>query len=292
MSRPSRRTIIGCIIVVLLLLAAAAFFLRPKELVITDDVVYGHKYGLAMTFDVFTPPNANGAAVMFIDSGGWYSVWSPTSQTQHRYRPFTDKGFTVFAVRHGSSPRFAIPEAVYDVRRCVRFIRFHAERFGIDANRIGVYGFSAGGHLALMLGTTSEQGNVELKDPVDRQGHHVQAVAAVVAPTDLRMMIEGAPDRLPAYADIPALTLDADAAALHSPLLHVTANDAPALLLAGDADDLVPVEHSRNIRQAFLRENVACKLVEFPDTGHEFKGETRTRAINEMIAWFERHLLD
>ena len=261
------------------------------EVTITPDVVYGHKLGLAMTCDVFTPTeNANGAAVLFMVSGGWYSNWSPPEQLQHFTRPLTDKGFTVFAVRHGSSPRFSIAEAVSDVRHSVRFIRSNAEKFNIDPNRIGVYGMSAGGHLSLMLGTTSDEGDANAKDPVDRISDRVNAVVAYVAPTDLRVMANDAPDRLPAYEKFPALNIDAKTAAVDSPLLHVTSDDAPTLLLAGDKDDLVPIAHSRNIQAAFEKASVNSRLVEFKGAGHGFQGDDAKKSTEEMVAWFLKHL--
>ena len=258
---------------------------------ISADVVYGHKHGLAMTFDVFRPTeDANGAGVLFMVSGGWYSNWSPPEQTQVFFRPLTDKGYTVFAVRHGSSPKFSIPEAVSDVRRSVRFIRLNADRFQIDPDRLGVYGMSAGGHLSLMLGTASDEGSSDSKDPVERVSDRVAAVVAFVAPTDLRIMVTGAEDRLPAYKNFPALELDMPAAELHSPLVHVTSDDAPTLLLAGDADKLVPVEHSRNIQTAFEKKGVKSRLVEFKGAGHGLGGEDMAKAVTEMVSWFETHL--
>ena len=74
----------------------------------------------------------------------------------------------------------------------------NAEKFKIDSNRIGVYGMSAGGHLSLMLGTASDDGDPNAKDPVDKVSDRVNAVVAYVAPTDLRIMARDAPDRLPA----------------------------------------------------------------------------------------------
>jgi acetyl esterase/lipase len=142
------------------LLVATLFWLSLNaalaETKITPDVVYGHKFGLALTFDVFKPEtNSNGAGVLFMVSGGWYSNWSPPEQAQAMFLPLTNAGYTVFAVRHGSSPKFSIPEAVEDVRRSVRFIRLNADKFGIDGERLGVFGMSAGGHLSLMLGTAA-----------------------------------------------------------------------------------------------------------------------------------------
>lgn len=274
----------------LVLLLIAVVSAEAPAVTITADVVYGHKDGLAMTFDVFTPDKANGAGVLFMVSGGWYSAWAPAEQTQALFKPLTDKGFTVFAVRHGSSPRYGIPDAVSDVRRSVRFIRAGAERFKIDPQRLGVYGMSAGGHLSLMLGTTADEGQADAKDPVERVSDRVQAVVAFVAPTDLTIMVKDAPDRLPAYGRFPALNLELRAAASHSPLKHVSGDDAPTLLLAGAKDDLVPIDHSRKLHAEFDAKQVANKLVEFENAGHGFGGADMQRAVVELVAWFEQHL--
>ena len=97
---------------------AAAFADENPSIQVKADVVYGHKDGLALTMDVFEPAsNANGAAILFIVSGGWYSHWAPVEQIQPRFEPYLAHGYTMIAVRHGSSPRYSIPEAVADVRR-------------------------------------------------------------------------------------------------------------------------------------------------------------------------------
>lgn len=261
------------------------------EVQITPDVVYGHKFGLAMTFDVFTPKTANGAGVLFMVSGGWYSSWQPPEKTMPMFQPLTDKGFTVFAVRHGSSPKFSIPEAVGDVRRSVRFIRLNAERFGVDPQRLGVYGSSAGGHLSLMLGTASDGGDAKASDPVLQTSDRVQAVVAYVAPTDLRIMVSEAADRLPAYERFPALELSIEEAAKYSPLLHVSADDAPTLLVAGDKDQLVPIKHSRDIQAEFAAKQAESQLIEIAGAGHGFAGKDAQRASNELVKWFETHLV-
>src|SRR6056297_214719 len=85
---------------------------------IQADVVYGHKDGLALTMDVFQPETEpNGAAILFMVSGGWFSRWSPPATMQSLFQPYLDRGYTMMAVRHGSSPRYSIPEVVSDVRR-------------------------------------------------------------------------------------------------------------------------------------------------------------------------------
>ena len=82
------------------------------------------------------------------------------------------------------SPKFSIPEAVEDVRRSVRYIRHNAEQFGVDPDRLGVYGYSAGGHLSLMLGTASDEGDEQADEPILKVSDRVRAVVAFVAPTD------------------------------------------------------------------------------------------------------------
>ncbi len=260
---------------------------------IVADVVYGHKYGLALTLDVFKPrEEPNGAGVLFMVSGGWYSRWAPPERSLKLFQPLTDQGFTVFAVRHGSSPKFSIPEALTDVRRSVRFIRLHAARFGVDPDRLGVFGMSAGGHLSLMLGTASDDGDPDANDPVLQTSDRVQAVVAFVAPTDLRVMVWEAPKHLPAYDRFPALNLAVEKAGEVSPLLHVSSDDPPTLLLVGAKDELVPIKHSQDIHLALKEKEVPSRLVVYDESAHGFKPKDLEQAIGELVGWFREHLED
>ncbi len=150
---------------------------------VTTDVVYGHKDGLALTFDVHRPAQPNGAGVIAIVSGGWQSSVEMSRLIVDGYLSplLNEKGFTVFAVRHGSSPRYPMSAIVADVRRAVRFIRQHAGEYGVDPNRIGVFG-SAGGQLALLLGTTADSGDPSASDAVRRESSRVAAVVAYFPP--------------------------------------------------------------------------------------------------------------
>ena len=258
---------------------------------ITPDVVYSHKHGVALTFDVFEPTTSkNGAAVLFMVSGGWFSSWNPPEKAQGMFKPLTDKGFTVFAVRHGSSPKFTIPEIVEDVRLSVRYVRYHAKKFEIDPNRIGVYGLSAGGHLSLMLGTTSDTGDQSATDPVLATSDSVQAVCAWVAPTDLRIMSWSDPAHNPVYNRFPGLNMTQVEAAQMSPLVAASKDDAPTLLIAGDKDDLVPVSHSINMQKALDEKDVENKLFIVEGAGHGFQGDDMERAVDRMVNWFEEKL--
>lgn len=258
---------------------------------ITPDVVYGHKHGMALTFDAYRPAEANGAGVLFMVSGGWYSVWKPAEESQPMFQPLLDAGFTVFAVRHGSSPKFGISEAVEDVRLSVRYIRAHAADFGIDPNRLGVFGMSAGGHLSLMLGTASDEGDANAKDPLQRVSDRVQAVVALVAPTDLRGIVWSAEGHSPQYEQFPALDISVEEAAKVSPLLHVSSDDPPTLLLVGRKDELVPIKHSQDIDAAFKEKNVTSELVIYDDSSHGFTPADAKLAFAAMVDWFKKHLV-
>lgn len=128
-----------------------------EDYTITTDHIYGHKAGMALTFDVIRPTeNANGIGLLYMVSRGWVSNYfdldeamAKSQKSNGRFYNLIDRGYTLFMVRHGSSPYFKVPDAVSDVRQALRHIRFHADEFNVDEDRLGVFGNSAGGHLAL-----------------------------------------------------------------------------------------------------------------------------------------------
>src|SRR5262249_51444691 len=126
--------------------------------------------------------DARGIALILVVSGGFFSSHDAIGPAY--VKPFADRGYTVFAVVHGSQPRYTVPEIVQDMNRSVRFIRYHAKDYGIDHAHIGVMGASAGGHLSLRLGTAGDKGDPGARDPVDRESSRVQAVACFFPPTD------------------------------------------------------------------------------------------------------------
>jgi acetyl esterase/lipase len=255
--------------------------LIPVE--IDSDVVYGHKMGMALTFDVLKPAKANGAGVLYMVSGGWISRWSPPEQVAERLDDLLQNGFTVFAVRHGSSPLFKVPDAVDDVRRATRYIKANAAEWGVDADRLGVFGGSAGGHLSLMLGTSGDPGDPAAEDPILRHSSKVAAVVAYFPPVDLTT-VTGPNDRFPALDFDPALSQSV------SPIFQVSADDVPSLMIHGDQDDLVPVRNSQRIVEAFKGVGVATELIVLAGAKHGFEGEQAELASQAMVRWFQTHL--
>jgi acetyl esterase/lipase len=258
---------------------------------ITPDVIYGHKAGMALTFDVIHPKEPNGAGVLFMVSGAWVSGWMPPENYVTSKAPFgltlfrdlVDHGYTLFIVRHGSSPQFKVPDAVADVRRAVRYIHLHADDFKIDPNRLGVCGGSAGGHLSLMLGTASDEGNEKSDDEIDRMSDRVAAVVAYFPPVDLRDWVGD--------KRFEALHFDSKLADSVSPILHVSKDDPPTLLIHGDKDDLVKLDNSEKIEAALKKEGVPCELIVMHGAGHGFLGEQGKQASEALIKWFDKYLV-
>lgn len=263
---------------------------------IFPDVVYGHKDGLALTLDVVKPrANANGAAIVYLVSAGWVSTYSPPQEAAARSRDLLEHGFTIIYVRHGGSPKYVMPDIVADVRRAARFARYHAKQWGIDPNRLGAYGASAGGHLALLLGTTADDGDPQAPEAFMKESDRVAAVVAYYPPVDLRLsashlLAGSAPDRDNKSARYPALNFDRAQAAAYSPLVHVSPDDPPTLLLHGDQDDSVSVRNSQLIYEAFQKNNVKTRLIILAGAGHGFRGEDARRANAARVAWFEQTL--
>jgi acetyl esterase/lipase len=258
-----------------------------NNLDVTPDVVYGHKDGMALTYDVLAPTGkSNGAGVLFMVSGGWVSRWSPPQAAKSYTDGLLNSGFTVFLVRHGSAPRYKVPDAVSDVQKAVKHIHKNASDYSVDPKRLGVFGGSAGGHLSLMLGCATGAVGVE-PDAAAKSGEgRVAAVVAYFPPVDLQPIVGNA-----AFTkSFPALQFSQDEAAYVSPLLHVTSDDPPTLLIHGDKDDLVPISASETMIAALQKANVTSDFITIKDGGHGFKGEGAKQANDALVAWFEKYL--
>ncbi len=288
-----RKAIYSIFFVLILAFTAAAQVKSATNVDVIPDVVYGHKDGMALTFDIFKPKTSNGAAVIFVVSGGWVSRYSTPDEALPWYQELLDKGFTVISLRHGGSPKYLIPEIVADVRRGVRFIRYNAKGWGIDPNRLGVYGWSAGGHLALMIGLASDNGDPAAKETFMRESDRVAAVVAYFPPVDLRPLVRGLnpPPSGTVLDRYPALNFEKEKAGDYSPILFVTPDDPPTLLIHGDKDDLVPITNSQITFDALKKNNVKTDFITVPGAGHGFRGEDLKRATAATVNWFEQTLL-
>jgi len=301
---------IALIGLVALLTAAPVWAAEPPAFTRQQDIIYGRKDGMALTLDVLTPTEgAHGAAVIWVISGGWYS-WHDAINPAG-VAPLLKRGYTVFAVVHGSQPRYTIPETIADLNRAVRYVRFRAKDFQVDPERFGITGGSAGGHLSLMVGTAGDAGDPLAKDPVDRVSSRVQAVACFFPPTDFLNYGEAdsvdlgtkilvnfrAPfefrelDRKQGFAGRLIPVTDEgrvlQIAREISPVYHVSRDDPPTLILHGDADKLVPIQQAELIMARFKEAGVPAELSVKEGAGH---GWNLQEDWGKIVDWFDRHL--
>ncbi len=274
-----------------------------------EDVIYGRKFGTALTMDIFTPKQKpNGRGIILVVSGGWFSShdFIPIDYA----RVFLDRGYTVFAVVHGSQPRYTIPDVLLDMNRAVRFIRFHAKDYDIDPDQIGITGGSAGGHLSLMQGTAGDLGDPKAKDPIDRTSSRVQAVACFYPPTDFLNYGKPGENALgrgilkdfkapfdfheldPKSHKFEPITDEEKVLEIGrkiSPITHVSEDDPPALIVHGDADKLVPIQQAEIMVSKLKQFGVEAKLIVKPNAAHGWADSTKDVAA--FADWFDAHLL-
>jgi acetyl esterase/lipase len=268
----------------------------------TKDIIYGRKHGMALTMDVFLPAkDRNGAAVIWVVSGGWFS--SHLNINAAFVDEFLKRGYTVFAVVHGSQPKFTIPEILEDMHRATRYIRSHAKEYGFDPNRIGISGASAGGHLSLMQGMAGAPGDPKAKDPIDRVSSRVQAVACFFPPTDFLNYGKKGEDALgrgvlvnykaafvfqefdkstKAYVPVTDEQRFLAIGRKISPITHVTSDDPPTLIIHGDADKLVPIQQAEIVVAKLKKAGVPEGAVHgWPNLLQD---------LGAFADWFDRHL--
>ncbi len=262
----------------------------------TEDVIYGRKFGTALTLDVFQPQPANGAGLVFMVSGGWFS--SHENINVGFLRALLNRGYTIFAVVHGSQPKFVVTEIVPDIHRSLRFIRHNAAQYGVDPNRLGIIGASAGGHLSLTMATQGGAGDAKAKDPVDRESSAVQCVACFFPPTDFLNYSEPGEDAVGVgvlKSFKPAFGPRSDTAEERqklgreiSPIYFVHSNMPPILIIHGDADKLVPICQARTFVQRCESVGSTAKLVVRPGKAHGWPDMGKD--LDLCGDWFDQYL--
>lgn len=284
----------------LTLLAGLALLPAAHAQTHTPDVIYGHKFGCALTMDVTQPApgKSNGIGILWMVSGGWYS--NHDSLNPALAKAFADRGYTLFQVEHGSRPKFLLTEIVDDVQRAVRFVRTNASRWGINPDKLGVSGGSAGGHLTTMLAAYGGPGKADAKDPVDRASSAIQCAACFYPPTDFlnygaegnKAMLNpllrkgygevfGAIDKM-APEQLEKLSHDL------SPIYGINKNTCPVFLIHGTADLLVPIQQSERLIAKLKEEGVPCELVKRPGKGHGWPGIEKDAEL--LMDWFDKYL--
>lgn len=280
----------------------------PSDPSVERDVPFGMVSGGALLMDVYRPEKPNGCGIVHITGSGWHSPLAASAPQQKASRqveifglPLVKAGYTVFAVNHRTAPLNKYPAQLEDVERAVRFVRHQAERWGIDPDRIGGVGGSSGGHLTLMLGLRDSPGSPNDPDPVNRESSKLQTIVPWAPPTDLILhngrygygtfaslfgmrLMSRDPETSPQFRAV------RDA----SPIRHVSGDDPPTLLIHGDADAVVPIEHAELLAKAMRTSGVTVEVLVVPDGGHgaSFPGKRDDAPdyVAATVEWFDRHL--
>lgn len=276
--------------------AAVWWYLHPT-LDRTNGFVYGHRHGKPLMLDILRPHHPNGLGIVTVVSGSWKSG-SPGSLQAWIVAPLLRRGYTVFAVYHLSQPEASVPEIIQDIHRAVRFVRYHAQEYGVDPDRLGITGGSAGGHLSLMVATRGGPGPEDASDPVDRASSAVQAAAVFFPVTDLLNLGrstenpgDGGPPRSyrhsfgPGATNLPVWRVVGREC---SPIYWVHSNLPPILIVHGDADRLVPLEQSEWFLQAAAKMGAEVCLEVHRGGGHGWW--TMPWDIRRFGRWFDQHL--
>ena len=285
------------------------FAQNENEISIYPDVAYHHKDGMSLTMDIYVPSNQNSKGVIFINSGGFQSPFfsnqyiennnsadevdkdnfvfipkidiKPEFSQQFSFEELLKSGFTVFDVRHSSTPKYMLDEITTDLNFAVSYIKEYAGKYKISKDRLGICGGSAGGYLAAYL-AANPQGDNNLK----------AVVLYYPAGYDyLNSRNEEVRKALPSL-NISDKRLDSLS------LKNYISNKMPStLILYGALDNPFITEPSEILIKEFNIKNVECEKNVFEKIGHiwmdennVYSNETGDKAMSQLIEWFNKYL--
>jgi acetyl esterase/lipase len=260
----------------------------PKVL---RDLVYvagGHERN---KLDLYLPEYIEGPLplIVWIHGGAWYAGskndWSPAV-------PMVSKGYAVASINYRLSQHGVFPAQIEDCKAAIRWLRANAAKYGLDPERIGVWGASAGGHLVALLGTTAGVKEWDRHGGNLDQSSRVQCVVDWFGPTELTGMgVEGDPPGSPVALLIggPAQE-NKEKARKASPLSYVDKHSAPFLIMHGDKDDIVPLRQSELLADALTKAGVEVTLQVVKDNGHGGPGFGSPESRKLIEDFFAKHL--
>ena len=246
------------------------------------------------TLDLYLPTTpGKHPLVIWIHGGGWRAG----SKDRCGYTYLVNDGYAVASINYRLSVDATFPAQIHDCKGAVRFLRANAAKYGIDPERVGVIGGSAGGHLAALLGTTADVKELEGNIGGNlTQSSRVQAVVDLFGPTvlysdrredHLRLDFPGNP-LWNLFGGQPSKMQELAKQA--SPLFHVTKDDAPILMLHGTRDIIVELLHSEKLRDACVEQEIDHRLIVMEGAAHggpQFGDDAARTAIREF---FGKHL--
>ncbi len=264
----------------------------PESVELRSDVEYGRVGDRSLKLDLYSPKVRTGKlpCLIFIHGGGW------KGGQKEDYRLYTQafatKGYIVASVGYRLSGEAKFPAAVHDVKCAVRYLRKHADELGIDADRLGVVGGSAGGHLAMMIGYSSDVKELEGEGGHAGVSSHVSAVVNIYGPTNLNDDFvrenEGANKLVESFFGKPVAEAG-DLLDTASPGFYLDAKDPPTLILHGTIDDIVPVNQSDQLAQKLTDLKIPYVYDRLPGWPHTMD---LAKDVNVRSTWLMERFLE
>ncbi|CAN5238435.1 hypothetical protein BH11CYA1_BH11CYA1_40940 [soil metagenome] len=232
--------------------------------------------------------------IVFIHGGAW--LQGDKDEAKDIGVLLAQNGFAVASLNYRLTGEAQYPSQLEDCQKAIAFLRTKAPEYGYSADRIGVWGVSAGGHLAALLGTLSGDKNVEISSDSQTKpdlASQVQAVVDWCGLTDLNSVKEQAGSKMridydstdgPVAKLLGGLAIDKkELAAEASPVTYVSKNDPPFLIVHGDIDDLVPFAQSQELSEKLAKAGVPTKLVVVQGAGHQLGSEQEFKRIMDFF---------
>lgn len=262
------------------------------DIQVQTDVVYGIVDGVQLKLDIAIPKGGatHHPTIVVIHGGGW----GQGDKRQHtgELRALAERGFVAASIGYRLVPEAIFPAQVDDVRCAVRFLRAHADQYHVDGRRMGAMGFSAGAHLAMMLGVVDPGDGFENLGGWPDQDSTVDAVVGYFGPTDLLETELSVPGRqiLKAFLGV-TREESPDPYRMASPITHVDPSDAPMLLFHGTRDPLVPFDQAVRMAQRLTEANVNGRVELLLGASHGWGGERLDRTRQQSVKFFEAQLV-
>lgn len=244
------------------------------------NVTYARRAGQPLQFDIsWSEGGPPAPLIILLHGGGWAS--GSRTHLAAEVRAFARRGYTAATVQYRLTQggRNEFPAAIIDVRCALRVLRGRAPEYNIAPARVAAMGYSAGGHLASLLGTGAGVPGLD-GDCGDTPGGvgsddvSVQAVVSYAGPQDLRVSGPYTQEQAALVTHFLGVFPGDDpaTATLASPIAHVSAGDPPFLMVHGTDDDLVPVDQSRRMAAALRQVLAPASVIELRGVGHGFVG--------------------
>lgn len=285
LGRHSRRAL-GSFVVLLGAQCVASTAAADEAFDVIPDQVYIERDSGPLTADLYVPHGDGPFPAMIVVHGG---AWASGTKAQLAgiAKGLAKQGFAVAAISYRLAPQDPFPAQVYDCQAAVRWLRTNSEKYKVDPDRIGGYGYSAGGHLVALLGALDDDDFREPDLAADAPSARLQVVVAGGAPCDFRMLPADS-ERLAFWlGGTPAQKPEAYEQA--SPTKFVSSDDPPMFFFHGAADDIVPIRSPKRMVERLQEANVPVEFHEIPEAGHMTAASDKA-TVFEALAFVERHL--